>query len=83
MLNEFSYGSWLSACAGLRDTIFGAPIHASVAKSPYLVSDKNFIFNLNADCRNGELGVTQSDTYRLDLISEACANQRFPSNLHC
>ncbi|XP_073148923.1 pentatricopeptide repeat-containing protein At2g13600 isoform X1 [Henckelia pumila] len=35
VLNEFSYGSGLSACAGLRDSIFGAQIHASIAKSRF------------------------------------------------
>ncbi|KAJ8564862.1 hypothetical protein K7X08_001322 [Anisodus acutangulus] len=35
VLNEFSYGSGLSACAGLRDLKMGTQIHASVVKSRY------------------------------------------------
>ncbi|KAK6125577.1 hypothetical protein DH2020_040679 [Rehmannia glutinosa] len=38
MLNEYSYGSALSACAGLRDLVMGSQIHASLAKSRF-VSD--------------------------------------------
>nr|GMD32735.1 pentatricopeptide repeat-containing protein At2g13600 [Ipomoea batatas] len=35
LLNEYSYGSALSACAGLRDLTMGTQIHGSVAKSKY------------------------------------------------
>ncbi|XP_075498390.1 pentatricopeptide repeat-containing protein At2g13600 [Primulina tabacum] len=35
VLNEFSYGSGLSACSGLRDSISGAQMHASLAKSRF------------------------------------------------
>nr|GMD37699.1 pentatricopeptide repeat-containing protein At2g13600-like [Ipomoea batatas] len=35
LLNEYSYGSALSACAGLRDMTMGTQIHGSVAKSKY------------------------------------------------
>ncbi|KAK4371277.1 hypothetical protein RND71_010752 [Anisodus tanguticus] len=35
VLNEFSYGSGLSACAGLRDLKMGTQIHASVVKLKY------------------------------------------------
>ncbi|XP_022844435.1 pentatricopeptide repeat-containing protein At2g13600 [Olea europaea var. sylvestris] len=35
MLNEYSYGSGLSACAGLRDLVMGTQVHASVVKSRY------------------------------------------------
>ncbi|KAL3844761.1 hypothetical protein ACJIZ3_002164 [Penstemon smallii] len=35
MLNEYSYGSALSACAGLRDLGMGTQIHASLAKSRF------------------------------------------------
>ncbi|KAL3614012.1 hypothetical protein CASFOL_042086 [Castilleja foliolosa] len=38
ILNEYSYGSALSACAGLRDLVIGSQIHASLAKSRF-VSD--------------------------------------------
>lgn len=36
VLNEYSYGSALSACAGLRDAITGMQIHASLAKSRFM-----------------------------------------------
>ncbi|KAL7141965.1 hypothetical protein ABFS83_08G090000 [Erythranthe nasuta] len=36
VLNEFSYGSALSACAGLRDSVMGTQIHASLAKSRFI-----------------------------------------------
>ncbi|XP_057770050.1 pentatricopeptide repeat-containing protein At2g13600 [Salvia miltiorrhiza] len=36
VLNEYSYGSALSACAGLRDVVMGTQIHASLAKSRFL-----------------------------------------------
>lgn len=36
MMNEFSYGSALSACAGLRDLVMGMQIHASLAKSRFI-----------------------------------------------
>ncbi|KAL0378233.1 UNVERIFIED_CONTAM: Pentatricopeptide repeat-containing protein [Sesamum radiatum] len=35
VLNEYSYGSALSACAGLRDLVMGTQIHASLAKSRF------------------------------------------------
>lgn len=35
VLNEYSYGSALSACSGLREIKVGSQIHASVSKSPY------------------------------------------------
>ncbi|KAG5608677.1 hypothetical protein H5410_019958 [Solanum commersonii] len=35
VLNEYGYGSGLSACAGLRDLRMGTQLHASVAKSRY------------------------------------------------
>ncbi|KAL3528138.1 hypothetical protein ACH5RR_012794 [Cinchona calisaya] len=35
MLNDYSYGSAISACAGLRNLKMGNQIHASVAKSWY------------------------------------------------
>ncbi|KAK9129927.1 hypothetical protein Sjap_010414 [Stephania japonica] len=37
VLNEYSYPSALSACAGLVDLNLGAQIHASIAKSPFLL----------------------------------------------
>lgn len=37
ILNEYSYGSALSACAGLRDLAMGSQIHASLAKSRFAV----------------------------------------------
>ncbi|XP_042051189.1 pentatricopeptide repeat-containing protein At2g13600-like isoform X1 [Salvia splendens] len=36
VLNEYSYGSALSACAGLRDVVMGTQIHGSLAKSRFL-----------------------------------------------
>ncbi|KAK9164100.1 hypothetical protein Syun_005002 [Stephania yunnanensis] len=36
VLNEYSYPSALSACAGLVDLNLGTQIHASIAKSPFL-----------------------------------------------
>ncbi|KAH6791376.1 Pentatricopeptide repeat superfamily protein [Perilla frutescens var. frutescens] len=36
VLNEYSYGSALSACAGLRDVVMGMQIHASLAKSRFM-----------------------------------------------
>lgn len=35
VLNEYSYGSALSACAGLRDLNTGSQIHTSIMKSPH------------------------------------------------
>ncbi|KAF3647691.1 Pentatricopeptide repeat-containing protein [Capsicum annuum] len=35
VLNEYAYGSGLSACAGLRDLRMGIQLHGSVAKSRY------------------------------------------------
>ncbi|KAL8262352.1 hypothetical protein R6Q59_026401 [Mikania micrantha] len=35
VLNQYSYGSALSSCAGLRNLKMGTQIHASVLKSPY------------------------------------------------
>ncbi|KAK9073080.1 hypothetical protein SSX86_007402 [Deinandra increscens subsp. villosa] len=35
VLNQYSYGSALSSCAGLRNVKMGTQIHASVLKSPY------------------------------------------------
>ncbi|MFS7976982.1 putative tetratricopeptide-like helical domain superfamily [Helianthus anomalus] len=35
VLNQYSYGSALSSCAGLRNMRIGTQIHASVLKSPY------------------------------------------------
>ncbi|KAL6528090.1 Pentatricopeptide repeat-containing protein [Orobanche hederae] len=37
VLNGYSYGSALSACAGLRDVVMGTQIHASLAKSRFLL----------------------------------------------
>ncbi|KAH6765471.1 Pentatricopeptide repeat superfamily protein [Perilla frutescens var. hirtella] len=37
VLNEYSYGSALSACAGLRDVVMGMQIHASLAKSRFML----------------------------------------------
>ncbi|PIM99391.1 hypothetical protein CDL12_28117 [Handroanthus impetiginosus] len=37
MLNEYSYGSALSACAGLRDLVMGTQIHASLVKSRFIL----------------------------------------------
>ncbi|KAL7585660.1 hypothetical protein Lser_V15G42744 [Lactuca serriola] len=35
VLNQYSYGSALSSCAGLRNIKMGTQIHASIHKSPY------------------------------------------------
>ncbi|KAA8531086.1 hypothetical protein F0562_005795 [Nyssa sinensis] len=35
ILNEYSFGSALSACSGLMDIKMGTQIHASISKSPY------------------------------------------------
>uniref|UniRef100_A0A5B7C1U0 Pentatricopeptide repeat-containing protein n=1 Tax=Davidia involucrata TaxID=16924 RepID=A0A5B7C1U0_DAVIN len=35
VLNEYSFGSALSACSGLMDIKMGTQIHASISKSPY------------------------------------------------
>ncbi|KAF4365608.1 hypothetical protein F8388_007441 [Cannabis sativa] len=35
VLNDYSFGSALSACAGLRDLKMGIQIHALISKSPY------------------------------------------------
>nr|GEW06366.1 pentatricopeptide repeat-containing protein At2g13600 [Tanacetum cinerariifolium] len=35
VLNQYSYGSVLKSCAGLRDVMIGMQVHGSVVKSPY------------------------------------------------
>ncbi|KVH88124.1 pentatricopeptide repeat-containing protein At2g13600 [Cynara cardunculus var. scolymus] len=35
VLNQYTYGSSLSSCAGLRNLKMGTQIHASISKSPY------------------------------------------------
>ncbi|GKE84000.1 pentatricopeptide repeat-containing protein, partial [Tanacetum coccineum] len=35
VLNEYSYGSVLKSCAGLRDVRIGVQVHGSVVKSRY------------------------------------------------
>ncbi|GJX44351.1 pentatricopeptide repeat-containing protein [Tanacetum coccineum] len=35
VLNQYSYGSVLKSCAGLRDVRIGVQVHGSVVKSPY------------------------------------------------
>ncbi|XP_059651514.1 pentatricopeptide repeat-containing protein At2g13600-like [Cornus florida] len=37
VLNEYTFGSALSACSGLADIKMGTQIHASISKSPYLL----------------------------------------------
>ncbi|KAL8477518.1 hypothetical protein ACS0TY_029710 [Phlomoides rotata] len=58
-LNEYSYGSALSACAGVRDLVMGTQIHASLAKSRF-VSDVymgSALIDMYAKC--GDVGCAQ------------------------
>ncbi|KAL2521286.1 Pentatricopeptide repeat-containing protein [Forsythia ovata] len=54
VLNEYSYGSGLSACAGLRDLVMGTQIHASVVKSRYFsdVYMGSALIDMYAKCGN-------------------------------
>lgn len=66
LLNEYSYGSALSACAGLRDLIMGTQIHASVAKSKYSsdVYMGSALIDMYSKCGNVECAQTVFDDMR-------------------
>ncbi|KAK6143509.1 hypothetical protein DH2020_023857 [Rehmannia glutinosa] len=80
MLNEYSYGSALSACAGLRDLVMGSQIHASLAKSRF-VSDVymgSALIDMYAKC--GDVDCAQkafdgmTDEMTLASVVSACAS---------
>ncbi|CAK9139295.1 unnamed protein product [Ilex paraguariensis] len=58
--NEYSYGSALSACAGLRDVKTGTQIHGVVSKTPFLldVYMGSALIDMYAKC--GNVGCAQN-----------------------